>query len=88
MEEEGSMRVGSVFNNVIGSDGERVLRLKAAEAKHFLPFVMDVYRRHRDQLQEHVDAAALLGAGDALLLYMDVLKREPRNLLKDGHRHL
>ena len=31
-------RVGTVFNNLTGSDGERVLRLKAAETKHFLPF--------------------------------------------------
>ena len=38
-------RVGSVFNNLIGSDGEKVLRLKADETKHFLPFVMDVCRR-------------------------------------------
>ena len=62
-------RVRSVFNNLLGSDGEKVLRLKAAETLHILPFVMDVCRSHRDQLQEHVDASALLGAGDALLLY-------------------
>ena len=78
-------RVGTVFNNLTGSDGERVLRLKAAQTKHFLPFVMDLRRRHRDQLQEHVEASALLGAGDALL-YMDVVKRESRQLSKDGHR--
>ena len=45
-------------------------------------------RPHRDQLQEHVDASDLLGAGDALLLCMGVLQREPRQLSKDGHRML
>ena len=59
-------RVGSVFNNLIGSDGERVLRLEAAGTRHFLPHVC---RCHKNQLQEHVDASALLGAGDAAVVH-------------------
>ena len=42
---------GSVFNNLIGSNGDRVLRLKATETKHFVFFemthAMDVHREAR-----------------------------------------
>ena len=73
--------VGSLFN-LIGIDGERVLRLKAAETWHILSFVVDVCRSHRDQLQEHVDASALL---EMRWSRMDVPKREPHKLSQDGH---
>lgn len=62
---------------MLGSDGNRELKLKAAEAGTLLPYAVNLCRRFLNHLD---NGQALLLAGEALQHYMTVLKDSPRVL--------
>ena len=81
----GMTRVSIITPSMLGkADLSSVLGFKAAENKHFLPFVLQLIRNHREKLLEisTLDYDALEQSGQALLDFQMILDAQPR-LLED-----
>ena len=53
-------RVNRLKESMIGTEMRPTLKLKAAETKHLLPFVVELVRRQADGLRADVDMDALI----------------------------
>ena len=49
--------------SMMGTETRPALKLKAAVTKHFLPFVVELVRKHVDGLRAKAGVDALIGAG-------------------------
>ena len=79
----GMTRVSVITPSMLGkADLSSVLGFKAAENKHFLPFVLKLVRDHREMLLHipTLDYDALEQSGQALLDFQMVLDAQPRFL--------
>ena len=65
-------RIANLTPSMIGSEGGSYLRTKAGENSALLRFVLRCVREHGVRLRE-VDVDALVGSGEALVAYMDIL---------------
>ena len=79
-------RVIHLKESMIGTETRPNLKLKAAKTKHFLPFVVELVRRHADCLHADVDLDALIATGQTLLDYTDVLAQEPRRVSEEAQK--
>ena len=76
-------RVSFITPTMLGNaDLSTVVGFKAAENKHFLPFVLKLVRDHRAKLLEipTLDYDALEQSGQALLDFQRILDAQPRFL--------
>ena len=77
---------------MIGAENSGRFGTKASESRHLLPFFVHMLREHSDTLAaahgDAVDIEALIGAGQALVDYMDILCRESRVMSHDGFKAL
>jgi hypothetical protein len=62
-----------------GKPSHQTLNTKAAETKGLVPFVLDMLKQHRARLGE-CEVDHLIGAGDALQGYFELLEDAPRNV--------
>jgi hypothetical protein len=63
--------------NMLGTQAKPTLSTKAAETKHFLPFVLDTLRHFRAQLEGLTTGEALLRTGESLQEYIELLDSSP-----------
>ena len=78
---KGVTRINHFTEHMLGTaDGVSLLSLKAAEARHFLPFVLDLVRHHSEQLASVCDAEALISGGQRLLDWTEVCITQPRKM--------
>ena len=77
----GMTRVNHLTASMLGAaDGISLLSLKAAESRHFLPFMLDLTRRHAEQLAPICDIEALINSGQRLMDWMQVVNSQPRKM--------
>ena len=74
-------RVNHLTDTMLGSeDLSSLLSLKAAESRHFLPFVLQLLEKHKLKLATVCRVLDLIRAGVCLEQFMQVLNREPRKM--------
>ena len=79
----GMTRVSGIYGSLLGkADFSSVVGFKAAECKHFLPFVLELVRKHKVLLLTipTLDYDALEGAGQALIDWTRIVDSQPRML--------
>ena len=82
-------RVNHITEKMLGSeDGKKLVKFKAAEARHFMPFTLALIREHSDLLRTVCDFDSLEKAGVCLQQWMLIVQREPRNMSRDAIRSL
>ena len=85
----GMTRVSKLTHKMLGTaDGKKMLKLKAAEARHMLPFVIDLVKEFKEELRPKCDVDALLEAGESLERWMQTCKANGRKLSNDAARIL
>ena len=81
-------RVNKLKPGMVGTKKRKQCKLKAAETRHFLPFVLELLQEHADVLRDRCNVDSLILSGQALVSYMDVLAREPRRVSERGCQQL
>ena len=81
-------RVTRITMSMLGTEAAPVVKLKGAETRHFIPFVLREVQRLREKMVGHVDIDALIIAGEALLEYTEILATQPRRIPRDVCTHL
>ena len=84
-------RVNYFTEHMLGNAKQsKYLKLKAAEARHFCPFVVELVKEFRQQIRDHgqCNVDALLNSGQALLDFMEIIQREPRTMSVDAVRSI
>ena len=79
----GMTRVSGIYPSLLGkADFSSVVGFKAAECKHFCPFVLELVRKYKVLLLTvpTLDFDALEGAGQALLDWTRIVDSQPRML--------
>ena len=77
----GLTKVSYFTDKMLGKpDGKKMIKLKAAESRHFMEFCLDMTRHYKDVLEPVCDYANLLRAGETLHEWMYVVNHNPRKL--------
>ena len=77
----GFTKVSSITVGLLGEkDMSSVVGFKAAECRHFLPFVLHLLQKFKTRLAAVVDFDALYTAGAKLLEFTDICNANPRKL--------
>ena len=85
----GMTKVNFFSDKMLGRpDMKKLVKLKAAEARHFMPFALDLLYEFRDQLTEVCKVTSLVRAGECLKEYMAVINEEPRKMSDYAKRKL
>ena len=82
-------RVNHITDKMLGNEhGTKLVKLKAAESRHFMPFVLALIREYADLLRGRCDYDNLDQAGVCLQQWMLIVQREPRQMSRDAVRQL
>ena len=81
-------RIAALRPKMLKTQGGKTIKLKAAETRHCLPFFVELIRGRMADFGSKCDAAALLAAGESLLEWTAIVKREPRRLSTGAYRSL
>ena len=86
---KGVSRINVFTEKMLGTaDQKKTVKLKAAETRHFLPFVVELVKEHRELLRDSCDVESLVRAGETLMEFMDVINQEPRKMSEAGSSRL
>ena len=81
---KGFTRINNFKRSMLGeNEHSDRLKIKAAECRHFLPFLLEMVRKYEPHLQG-VNTNSLLKSGDALVEYMEIMRSEPRKVSELG----
>ena len=84
-------RVSNITPSMLGkADWSSQVSFKAAENRHFLPFVVHLVGKFRGKLATlpNLDVAALEGSGQKLIEWQDIVNSEPRKMSREAARRL
>ena len=82
---KGMTRINHLTDKMLGNaEGTKLVKLKAAEARHCLPFGVYLCKQFEAELREVVDFDSLLLAGECLVEWMAIINREPRKMSRDA----
>ena len=87
----GMTRVSNITPSMLGkADWSSQVSFKAAENRHFLPFVLHLVGKFRGKLATlpNLDVAALEGSGQKLIEWQDLVNSEPRKMSREAARRL
>ena len=85
----GLTRVNFFSEKMLGTaDMKKLVKLKAAESRHFMPFALDLLLEFRGEVAEVCNVASLIRAGECLKEFMVIINREHRKMSADGCRRL
>lgn len=88
-EARGMTRVRHLKPSMIGSAAKPRMKLKAAETRHFVPFLLQLVKEYAARLAEcGVVVGALIGAGQSLIDYTAILNEQPRQVSPDAYNDL
>ena len=74
-------RVNFFSDKMLGTpDGKKLVKLKAAEARHFMPFALELVQEFAPALAAKCKVVSLIRAGECLQEYMAIINREPRKM--------
>ena len=77
----GMTRVNVLTRKMLGtSNMKKLVKLKAAESRHFVPFVLSLLRQHEAELAPTCDYENLVKAGDCLQTWMGIVNQYGRKL--------
>ena len=76
----GVTRINVITGKMLGKKEKKIIKFKAAETRHFLPFALDLARQFEEQLAEVCDAASLIHAGECLQDWMAICNAHGRKL--------